>query len=117
MIKGYGAGVVFCATLLLGGCSDADRNEAGSGVNNRPDTLTLYNRSCISCHGNGAAGAPRSHDVGAWAPRLAKGMDALIASTRFGVGAMPPRGMCVECKDEDFVGLIEYMATAPARAE
>lgn len=68
-----------------------------------------YNTSCTFCHSSGAAGAPKTGDKAAWEPRLAKGMDALVKSAREGLNAMPPKGMCADCTDEDFRALIEYM--------
>jgi cytochrome c5 len=43
---------------------------------------------------------------------MAKGMDALVASVRKGLGAMPPGGLCNSCSDEDYAALITYMSTA-----
>jgi cytochrome c5 len=74
--------------------------------------LAKYNQSCAVCHAAGVAGAPTTGSVELWAPRLEKGMDALVASVTAGVGAMPPKGMCNDCSAEDFQALIEYMSTA-----
>lgn len=68
-----------------------------------------YNNSCKFCHETGAAGAPKTGDQAAWAPRLEKGLDELAASTRNGLGAMPPGGMCPDCTDEEYKALIKYM--------
>ncbi|MGJ8670691.1 MAG: c-type cytochrome [Oceanococcus sp.] len=82
-----------------------------------PATMEIYNRSCISCHTNGAGGAPRTGDLTAWAPRVEQGMELLLEHTMAGYKGMPPMGMCMECNDEQFAALIEYMAgqkvTAP----
>jgi len=75
-----------------------------------PD-MTKYKKSCGVCHDNGTAGAQKTHDVAAWQPRLEKGMDALLVSIKQGLNAMPPKGMCYDCTDEDYVELIEYMAS------
>jgi cytochrome c5 len=40
----------------------------------------------------GAAGAPKSGDKAAWAPRIKKGEEALVASALKGIGIMPPKG-------------------------
>jgi cytochrome c5 len=71
-----------------------------------------YNRSCIACHSSGAAGAPKTGVEADWAPRMEKGMDALVASVVNGMNAMPPKGMCFDCSNEDFKALIQHM-TAP----
>ncbi len=42
---------------------------------------------------------------------MAKGMDALVLSVNTGLNAMPPKGMCFDCTDDDYKALIEYMAT------
>ena len=72
--------------------------------------MDKYNKSCAVCHATGAANAPKTGDVAAWEPRMAKGMDALVASVTNGMNAMPPKGMCFDCSDEDYKALIEYMA-------
>lgn len=69
----------------------------------------VYQTSCFSCHGTGAAGAPKMGDAAAWAPRIARGMDALLSTAISGVGAMPPRGLCMSCSDDELKAVIEYM--------
>lgn len=71
-----------------------------------------YNKTCIACHSSGAAGAPKTGDAAAWAPRLAKGMDALVQSVEKGLNAMPPKGMCFDCSADEYKALIEYMSVA-----
>ena len=72
-----------------------------------------YQSSCFACHSTGAAGAPKTGDAAAWAPRMEKSMDVLIASIRNGLNGMPPTGLCADCTDEEYQALIEFMA-APA---
>jgi cytochrome c5 len=55
-------------------------------------TPELYTQTCAVCHAAGVAGAPKIGDKAAWAPRLAQGVDGLLASAIKGKGAMPPRG-------------------------
>lgn len=69
-----------------------------------------YNASCTFCHSTGAAGAPKTGDKAAWAPRLEKGMETLVQNVVNGYNGMPPKGMCNDCSAEDFQALIEYMA-------
>ncbi|MDB6062345.1 MAG: sulfite reductase [Verrucomicrobiaceae bacterium] len=75
------------------------------------DVIDHYNRSCISCHASGAAGAPRSFVEADWKPRLAKGPQQLLLSAKRGINAMPPKGMCFDCTDTDYAALIVYMST------
>ncbi len=80
-----------------------------TGAFAEPD-MGKYNKSCAVCHATGAANAPKTGDAAAWEPRLAKGMDTLVASVASGLNAMPPKGMCFDCSDEDVKALIEFMA-------
>jgi cytochrome c5 len=73
--------------------------------------MAKYDKSCKVCHATGAAGAPKTGDAAAWAPRLDKGMDVLVVSVSNGLNAMPPKGMCFDCSDADYAALIEYMST------
>jgi cytochrome c5 len=72
--------------------------------------MDKYAKSCQVCHANGAANAPKTGDAVAWEPRMAKGMEALVQSVKSGLNAMPPKGMCFDCTDEDYAAMIEYMA-------
>ncbi|RLA48276.1 MAG: cytochrome c5 family protein [Gammaproteobacteria bacterium] len=78
-----------------------------------PD-MEKYNKSCAVCHASGAANAPKTGDAAAWEPRMAKGMEVLLVSVNTGLNAMPPKGMCFDCTDDDYKAIIEYMAT-PAK--
>jgi cytochrome c5 len=70
-----------------------------------------YNKTCVACHASGAAGAPKFGNAADWAPRLAKGSDKLLVSTKNGLNAMPPKGLCMDCSDAEFKALIQYMST------
>jgi cytochrome c5 len=71
----------------------------------------IYQTYCIACHGTGAAGAPKFGDAAAWAPRIAKGMDALLNSAIHGLKAMPPKGTCMTCTDDELKSAIQYMVS------
>lgn len=73
------------------------------------DVEAAYNMSCMACHASGAAGAPMLGDEAAWNERLEKGMDAVMANVMSGVNAMPARGLCANCSDEDLHAIVEYM--------
>ena len=76
------------------------------------DVEAKYKQSCMMCHAAGVAGAPKSFDAAVWAPRLAAGMDALVASATAGKGAMPPKGLCMDCSADQLKSLITYMSKA-----
>ncbi len=73
-----------------------------------------YDGVCFVCHMAGVSGAPKLGDKVAWEPRIAKGMDALMQSALDGIPgtAMPPRGTCAACSDEDLRAAVEYMVSA-----
>lgn len=77
-----------------------------------PKLLETYKKTCASCHEAGVVGAPKTGDVDAWKPRLAKGMDTMVTHAREGFNTMPPAGLCFSCSDEDYAALITYMSTA-----
>jgi cytochrome c5 len=76
------------------------------------DPEAVFNRACGVCHMGAIPTAPVKGDKAAWEPRLAKGMDALVASVTNGLNAMPPRGMCMDCTAEDYQAVIEWMSAA-----
>jgi len=69
----------------------------------------VYNASCLACHSTGVAGAPKVGDQAAWAPRVAKGLDGLTATAVSGINAMPPKGTCADCSDQELKAAIEYI--------
>ena len=69
----------------------------------------IYNKACFVCHAAGVAGAPKLGDKAAWEPRIAQGKDAMLQTAINGKGAMPPRGTCATCSDDDLMAAIEYM--------
>jgi len=48
--------------------------------------------ACSACHAAGIAGAPRTGDVKAWAPRIKQGFDLLVKHAVEGFKAMPAKG-------------------------
>jgi cytochrome c5 len=61
---------------------------------NRPlkTGLEVFSAQCTACHKEGVSGAPKFGDKSAWAPRIAKGFEALLLSALKGRNAMPPQG-------------------------
>ena len=75
------------------------------------DGQKTYQTSCQACHATGAANAPKLGDKEAWAPRIATGVDAMLAVAIKGKGAMPPQGACMSCSEDDLKAAIEYMVS------
>ena len=70
----------------------------------------IYQASCIACHGSGALGAPKLANQADWQPRLdARGFDTLLEHALNGFNAMPARGACGDCSDDEIKAAIEFM--------
>ena len=70
----------------------------------------VYENHCKVCHENGIAGAPKFGDATDWNARLAKkNLDELVATAIKGLNAMPAKGTCTECSEEDIKNAIQYM--------
>lgn len=78
---------------------------AGGGARTAEE---VYTASCAGCHTTGAAGAPK-YGTADWTDRAGKGMETLLANAINGLNAMPPRGLCADCSDEDLENVIQYM--------
>ena len=75
------------------------------------DGQQIYQSSCQACHTTGAANAPKLGDKDAWASRIATGVDTMLAVAIKGKGAMPPKGTCASCSDDDLKAAIEYIVS------
>ena len=77
------------------------------------DAKTVYNLACMACHGTGAAGAPKTGDAAAWAPRIEKGVETLVDHAINGFqgenSVMPPRGGNPTLTDEEVTAAVEYI--------
>jgi len=69
----------------------------------------VFKAACTICHTAGVAGAPKLGDKAAWAPRIAKGKEALYTSAIKGIRAMPPKGTCATCTDGELKKAVDYM--------
>lgn len=70
----------------------------------------VYNATCATCHAAGVAGAPVKGDVAAWEARLAKGFDETLATAIKGINAMPAKGLCTDCSDDELSAAIRFMS-------
>jgi len=71
----------------------------------------LYTQLCQTCHAAGVAGAPKLGDKAAWAPRIAEGMDKIMAIVMNGKGAMPPKGGST-ASEAELRTVVTYMVNA-----
>ncbi|OEF07054.1 c-type cytochrome [Vibrio genomosp. F10] len=73
------------------------------------DGKTVYGMFCTACHSIGVSGAPKTGDAGDWAPRITQGKDVLADHAINGFNAMPARGACMDCSDDEIIAAIEHM--------
>jgi cytochrome c5 len=75
----------------------------------------VYQQVCTACHGAGIAGAPKTGDKAAWAPRIAQGMDLLHKHSLEGFtgksGVMPAKGGRVDLTDQSVINAVDHMVS------
>ena len=74
----------------------------------------VYNTYCVACHGTGANNSPIMGDAAAWQPRLDQGMETLYQNAINGLNnnAMPAKGLCMACSDDDIRATVDYILSA-----
>lgn len=73
------------------------------------DGAKVYGTFCIACHASGVNGAPKSGNADDWAPRIAQGKDVLVKHALEGFNAMPAKGTCMDCSDDEIIAAIDHM--------
>ena len=75
----------------------------------------VYKQVCTMCHGAAVAGAPKTGDKAAWAPRIAQGMDMLhkhaIEGYQGKAGYMPPKGGRADLSDQSIMNAVDYLVS------
>ena len=75
----------------------------------------VYQQVCTACHGAAVAGAPRTGDKVAWAPRIAQGIDVLHQHSLEGfqgkAGFMPPKGGRTDLSDQSVMNAVDYLVS------
>lgn len=67
---------------------------------------------CTACHSIGLLNAPKIGDTATWKARADQqgGLDGLLAKAIAGLNAMPAKGTCGECTDEELRKAIQQMS-------
>lgn len=89
-------------------CGSAAAAPVGAAAGGRSGE-NIYSTKCTACHGTGVLGAPK-FGTNEMALRLEeKGMDTLLSHALNGFNAMPAKGTCADCSDDEIKSAIEYM--------
>jgi cytochrome c5 len=70
---------------------------------------SVFNHTCLTCHGNSVLDAPRIGDMPVWQPRLAQGLDILIQHALKGHGRMPAKGGYSSLTDYEVSSAVAYV--------
>jgi cytochrome c5 len=90
----------------------------------------VFKQSCATCHAVNFPNAPQAHDTAAWQKKYEisetqakaqfpalrgkdldeKTMEILVSKVRNGNHAMPPKGLCNDCTDQEYQNAIEFMS-------
>jgi len=99
---------------VMGDACAAGLAMAASGSGEPLQPQEVYQTFCFACHGTGVNNAPVYANAEAWAPRIAKGVDALYESAvnGFNNGAMPAKGLCMACSADDIKATVDYLVEA-----
>lgn len=87
----------------------AAANKNAAGAKAARSGQAIYQSFCVACHQMGIAGAPKFGDKAAWAPHMAKGINTLYQNAIKGINAMPPKGTCMDCSDDEIKATVDYM--------
>jgi cytochrome c5 len=68
----------------------------------------VYNAACMACHVAGVAGAPKTGDKAAWAPRIAQGTATLYEHAIKGFKTMPAKGGQSALSDDEVKAAVDY---------
>ena len=80
---------------------------AGGAARTADDIVAKH---CGACHTPGILGAPKVGDTAAWQARASNGLDGLLANAISGINAMPPKGTCNDCSDDELREAIQKMS-------
>lgn len=64
---------------------------------------------CSGCHGAGVMGAPVIGNKGMWGPRIGQGKPTLYTHALGGFKAMPPKGGCAACSDDEIKAAVDVL--------
>lgn len=90
--------------VYLAGAEPEEKEDTGPKSGDQ-----VYTSACSACHGAGVMGAPKYGNAGDWGPRAAQGLDVLYGHALNGFNAMPEKGGCMTCSDDEIKAAVKYM--------
>lgn len=96
-------------SVCLEGDSSCGGAVAAAGGGAPKSGEDVYNSTCHMCHAAGVGGAPKLGDKAAWKARIAQGKNTLHDHAIHGFNAMPPKGTCMACSDDEIMAAVDYM--------
>lgn len=118
LVKGIFVGIVCALSVLTAGCAEEGNSTAKPVPMVYSDDPTSYDlalgqivfeKTCVSCHAGGVAGAPQLVDTAAWRGRMTQGLDVLISHALHGHWGMPPKGGFQSLTDYDVAAAVAYV--------
>jgi cytochrome c5 len=100
------------ATLPPGDNVSPGEVDASQAISDKYDLAlgkSVFNSTCLTCHGNSLRDAPRVGDMYVWQPRLAQGLDTLIEHALEGHGRMPAKGGYSSLTDQEVSSAVAYV--------
>lgn len=94
-------------------CANAPAGAAGAAVASAGRSADdIIAKHCVACHGSGLLGAPIIGETAAWQERADTqgGLEGLLKFSISGIRAMPPKGTCSDCTDDELMGAIKSMS-------
>lgn len=92
-------------------CATGAATQVAAADSGSFDVTATYDQYCAMCHNTGMAGAPTREAADHWEARLADvGIETVVTNAITGINAMPPRGMCSTCSDDEIAELVSYLA-------
>lgn len=73
------------------------------------DGVTIYLLVCASCHDRNVPGVPQLANRADWTERLQKDLHTLYRNTLTGYNAMPEKGLCEDCTNEELKRAVVFM--------
>ena len=95
-------------SAAVAGAADTGASTAAAGR----DADAIINQYCSVCHATGLVGAPIIGETVVWQERADAqgGIEGLLATSISGINAMPPKGTCSDCTDDELLSAIKAMS-------